>query len=377
MKKSGRRRAAGLLAALVLSWLPIEAEARSAAQDDRQDQIEALSRGARDDHGGDRGDGSVLPRRCSFCWRAIPRRRSSSVLVRSRGRSPSHRFRVDVLSSFDITRQGAVNLQEQLRTIVPSFNINTQPISDASTVVRPAMLRNLAPDHTLVLINGKRRHRSSIIDWHGGNGVAFGSQGPDISAIPSIALRQVEVLRDGAAAQYGSDAIAGVMNFQLKDAPSGGTLAFNTGTFGSGDGEAFNVAGNVGLPLGATGFANLSLEYGSSNPTNRSAPRSDAIALRAAGNSDIASDTPQVWGSPRVDDDLKLFGNFGYTAANGVQFYSHTNYASKKVTGGFFFREPEHAGRRLQHRRRQNAADRQRTHGGRHQLGELPHGRDH
>ena len=94
------------------------------------------------------------------------------------------------------------------------------------------MLRNLAPDHTLVLINGKRRHRSSIIDWHGGNGVAFGSRGPDISAIPSIALRQVEVLRDGAAAQYGSDAIAGVMNFQLKDAPSGGAGELNTGRSG-------------------------------------------------------------------------------------------------------------------------------------------------
>ena len=162
---------------------------------------------------------------------------------------------VDVLSTTDITRQGAVNLQDQLRTVIPSFNVNTQPISDASTVVRPAMLRNLAPDHTLVLVNGKRRHRSSIIDWHGGNGVAFGSQGPDISAIPAIALRQVEVLRDGAAAQYGSDAIAGVMNFQLKDANSGGALEFDTGAFGAGDGEAFNVAGNVGLPLGATGFA--------------------------------------------------------------------------------------------------------------------------
>ena len=179
---------------------------------------------------------------------------------------------VDVLSTADITRQGAVNLQDQLRTVIPSFNVNMQPISDASTVVRPAMLRNLAPDHTLVLVNGKRRHRSSIIDWHGGNGVAFGSQGPDISAIPPIALRQVEVLRDGAAAQYGSDAIAGVLNFQLKDASSGGALEFDTGAFGAGDGEAFNVAGNVGLPLGATGFANLSLEYGSSNPTNRSAP---------------------------------------------------------------------------------------------------------
>ena len=343
MKKSGRRRAAGLLAALVLSWLPIEAEARSAAQDDRQEQIEALSRVL----GMTTAEIEAMGLSSEEMQFLLEGYTEETVVVGTRAQprtvaeSP---VPVDVLSSFDIIRQGAVNLQEQLRTIVPSFNINTQPISDASTVVRPAMLRNLAPDHTLVLINGKRRHRSSIIDWHGGNGVAFGSQGPDISAIPSIALRQVEVLRDGAAAQYGSDAIAGVMNFQLKDAPSGGTLTFNTGTFGSGDGEAFNVAGNVGLPLGATGFANLSLEYGSSNPTNRSAPRSDAIALRAAGNADIASDTPQVWGSPRVDDDLKLFGNFGYTAANGVQFYSHTNYASKKVTGGFFFRNPNTRG---------------------------------
>ncbi len=251
---------------------------------------------------------------------------------------------VDVLTTADLTSQGTVNLQDQLRTVIPSFNVNAQPISDASTVVRPAMLRNLAPDHTLVLVNGKRRHRSSIIDWHGGNGVAFGSQGPDISAIPAIALRQVEVLRDGAAAQYGSDAIAGVMNFQLKDAASGGAVEYNTGAFGEGDGEAMNVAANVGLPLGATGFANLSLEYGSANPTNRSAPRSDAIALRAAGNTDVASDTPQVWGSPDIDDDLKLFGNFGYTTAAGVQVYSHTNYASKTVTGGFFFRNPNTRG---------------------------------
>ena len=167
---------------------------------------------------------------------------------------------VDVLSTAELTSQGTVNLQDQLRTIVPSFAVNMQPISDASTVVRPAMLRNLAPDHTLVLVNGKRRHRSSIIDWHGGNGVAFGSQGPDISAIPAIALRQVEVLRDGAAAQYGSDAIAGVMNFQLKDAASGGAVEYNSGAFRDGGGESIMVAANAGLPLGATGFANLSLE---------------------------------------------------------------------------------------------------------------------
>ena len=243
-----------------------------------------------------------------------------------------------------MSRQGTTNLQDQLRTVVPSFNVNTQPISDASTVVRPAMLRNLAPDHTLVLVNGKRRHRSSIIDWHGGNGVAFGSQGPDISAIPAIALRQVEVLRDGAAAQYGSDAIAGVMNFELQDAREGGRFEYTTGRFGAGDGQGYTVAGNTGLPLGARGFANLSFEYGESDPTNRSAPRNDAIALRAAGNTDVMSDTPQVWGSPRVDDDLKAFGNFGYTTEAGVQAYAHANLASKQVTGGFFFRNPNTRG---------------------------------
>ena len=116
---------------------------------------------------------------------------AETVVVGSRGQPRSvtaSPVPVDVLSPADLTSQGAINLQDQLRTVVPSFNVNTQPISDASTVVRPAMLRNLAPDHTLVLVNGKRRHRSSIIDWHGGNGVAFGSQGPDISAIPAIAL---------------------------------------------------------------------------------------------------------------------------------------------------------------------------------------------
>ncbi|MYH32137.1 MAG: TonB-dependent receptor plug domain-containing protein, partial [Acidobacteria bacterium] len=247
---------------------------------------------------------------------------------------------VDVLSATDLVSQGTGDLKDQLRTIIPSFSANTQPISGVSTVVRPAMLRNLAPDHTLVLVNGKRRHRSSIVDWHGGNGVAFGSQGPDISAIPAIALRQVEVLRDGAAAQYGSDAIAGVLNFQLKDASAGGSVELNTGMYRTGDGESTQFAGNIGLPLGAGGFANLSLEYGNANMTDRSAPRRDAVALIAAGNTHVPSDHPQAWGDPDVDDDLKAFGNFGYTLPAGVQMYAHTSYARKKVSYGVFFRNP-------------------------------------
>ena len=247
---------------------------------------------------------------------------------------------VDVLSAADLLSRGAGDLNDQLRTIVPSFSVNSQPISGNSTVVRPAMLRNLAPDHTLVLVNGKRRHRSSIVDWHGGNGVAFGSQGPDVSAIPAIALRQVEVLRDGAAAQYGSDAIAGVMNFQLKDARSGGSVELDTGMYRAGDGETARFAGNVGLPLGAAGFANLSVEYGNASRTDRAAPRRDAGALIAAGNTHVWSDRPQAWGDPQVDDDLKLFGNFGYTLPAGVRAYAHTSYASKTVTLSVFYRNP-------------------------------------
>ena len=249
-----------------------------------------------------------------------------TVVVGSRARPRSateSAVPVDVLSATDLLGRGAGDLKDQLRTVIPSFNANTQPIQGASTVVRPAMLRNLAPDHTLVLINGKRRHRASVLEWHGGNGVAYGSQGPDISVIPAIALRQVEVLRDGAAAQYGSDAIAGVMNFQLKDAASGGAVEVNTGVYGAGDGEGYQFAGNIGLPLGAAGFTNLSLEYGSSNQTDRTAPRADAVALIAAGNTHVRSEHPQVWGDPDIDDDLRMFGNFGYALPSGVQLYAH------------------------------------------------------
>ena len=244
---------------------------------------------------------------------------------------------IDAIPFQDVASQGLTTLDYQLRTLVPSFNVATHPISDAATLVRPASIRNLAHDHTLVLVNGKRRHRSSVIAWFAG--VTDGSQGPDISTIPTIALRQVEVLRDGASAQYGSDAIAGVLNFLLKDNPAGGSFELNTGTYRAGDGDAYSVAGNVGLPLGTNGFANLSLEYGNADPTNRSVQRADAAALIAAGNTDVA-DPAQIWGNPTIEDDLKLFGNFGHLANNGLQFYAHTNYASKRVTEGFYFRNP-------------------------------------
>ncbi|MYD72149.1 MAG: TonB-dependent receptor [Acidobacteria bacterium] len=245
---------------------------------------------------------------------------------------------IDAIPYEEIASQGHIDVGDQLRTLVPSYNVNPQPVGDAARIMRPANLRGLAPDHTLVLINGKRRHRGAVITWIG-NGVSDGAQGPDISAIPPIALRQVEVLRDGAAAQYGSDAIAGVLNFLLKDAREGGSLELHTGGYAAGDGGTYTVAGNAGLPLGRTGFANLSLEYGNARPTSRSVQRDDALALVAAGN-DAVRDPAQISGSPRIDDNLKLWGNFGYLFDGGAQFYGHANYASRRVEGGFFFRNP-------------------------------------
>ncbi|CAM2008292.1 TonB-dependent receptor plug domain-containing protein [Acanthopleuribacter pedis] len=245
---------------------------------------------------------------------------------------------IDVLQVGDIANSGETDITNQLRNLVPSFNVNAQPISDAATVVRPANLRGLAPDHTLVLVNGKRRHRAAVIYWLG-NGVADGAQGPDISAIPSIALRQVEVLRDGASAQYGSDAIAGVMNFMLKEDREGATLEVRNGSYQEGDGDTITFSGNVGLPWGELGFLNLSFEYGQTDPTNRSVQRDDAAGLIAAGNTAVANPA-QIWGSPEIEDDLKLWANWGYTFDNGSKFYGHANYVSKTVTGGFYFRNP-------------------------------------
>ena len=250
---------------------------------------------------------------------------------------------IDVVSSEEFVKQGGTDLPDLLRNIVPSYNVNTQPISDAGTVVRPPNLRSLPPDHALVLVNGKRRHRASVIHWLG-NGVADGAQGPDLSAIPAIALKRVEVLRDGASAQYGSDAIAGVLNFQLRDAHEGISIETKTGSFMDGDGkflgdgELFGTAANIGLG-NESAWANLSLEYGNTGATVRSVQRNDAAALEAAGNLDVANPA-QIWGQPYIRDDIKFFANYGADLGENLDFYGHANYASKETEGGFYFRNP-------------------------------------
>ena len=247
---------------------------------------------------------------------------------------------LDVIAGADFARQGASDTSSMLRTLIPSYNVNAQPISDGATLVRPANLRGLAPDQTLVLVNGKRRHRAAVISFLGA-GIADGAQGPDVSAIPAIALDRIEVLRDGAAAQYGSDAIAGVLNFVLKDAPAGGTVETRFGGAYAGDGEQRQLSANLGLPLGAGGFLNLSGDWKEAEPTVRSVQTDGARKLLAAGRAGIRQPYAQVWGQPDVSDDWKGFLNLAAPLGGGAEFYAFGNYAERRTEGGFYFRNPD------------------------------------
>ena len=259
---------------------------------------------------------------------------------------------IDVITGTEFSQAASADVQDLLRTAVPSFDVNTQPISDAATVSRPANVRGLSPDNVLILVNGKRRHRGSVISFLGG-GISDGAQGVDISSIPALALKQVEVLRDGASSQYGSDAIAGVINFVLRDADQGADLQVNYGSTYDGDGDNYRIAGNIGLPLGESGFINLTGELNDVEGTVRSVVRDDVLALIAAGNTDVAdfqtinsytSEVPQYWGQPDVTDDVKFFVNAGLDLSESTELYFFGNYAQRTAEGGFFFRNPTNRG---------------------------------
>ncbi|MBX2811359.1 MAG: TonB-dependent receptor, partial [Myxococcales bacterium] len=248
---------------------------------------------------------------------------------------------VDSLKASDFNNQGATDVSDLMRSLVPSFNVNTQPISDAATLIRPINLRGLPPDSTVVLVNGKRRHRGSVITFLGA-GLNDGSHGTDIAPIPALALERVDVLRDGAAAQYGSDAIAGVINFVLRDDAEGAELWFKLGSYLSENPEdeyAWSVAANVGVPLTEMGFFNLTVEYGHTQPTDRSVQRLDASQLIAGGNQ-LVGDPAQIWGSPEVSNELKVFANMGIELSENIEMYAFGNVGRRDVLGGFYFRNP-------------------------------------
>ena len=249
---------------------------------------------------------------------------------------------IDIVGGDELGKNASSDMLDMLQGAIPSLNVRQQPISDAASFIRPVNLRGLSSDSTLILLNGKRRHRASVIAFQGG-GVNDGAQGPDISVIPSIAIKQVEVLRDGAAAQYGSDAIAGVMNFVLKDEADGGSISVKAGEYYEGDGGLMVVDGNVGMPFTDDGFANLSFQYKTADATSRSVQRPDAQGLIDAGNTAVQSPA-MTWGNPDIDDDITLFGNVGLDLGNDKEFYMFGNYSDRTATGGYYYRNPQNRG---------------------------------
>lgn len=256
---------------------------------------------------------------------------------------------VDVLTAKEITKTGQTELGQMLQFTAPSFNSTKHAISNVTSYIDPATLRGLGPDQTLVLVNGKRRHQSAALNVN--NVVGRGSVGTDLNAIPTAAIERIEILRDGAAAQYGSDAIAGIINVVLKKNPRGGVL---TGTYGitqKGDGATYDTGVNFGLPVGKRdGFLNLTLQGHHNDPTDRS------------GNY-----TGRVYNSnQRKDDSLVALNGFNRhvttygTAKNTMgqffyngevalgeqwQLYSFGGYSYKDITAYGFFRNPSNKAR--------------------------------
>lgn len=267
-----------------------------------------------------------------------------TVGTRREGVSPEDALSpVDVLSGAEFGQQASFNLTDSLSKIAPSINTQRFPIADGTAFVRPVTLRNLSPDHTLVLVNGTRRHRSALVNLQLAplGTVNQGSQGVDFSAFPAAAIKRVEVLRDGASAQYGSDAIAGVINLVLNDANEGGSISTQYGKYSKGDGERFTVSGNIGLPLGDNGFVNATAEYGTSNITSRGNARPDAAAIAGVVGADAVpyNGFGQRWGDPEIDS-LKLFINTGYDINDDVELYGNVSYMDNETLSGFFYRGP-------------------------------------
>lgn len=252
---------------------------------------------------------------------------------------------VDVIGSDELQGQPQANLLDVVRNLVPSFYVPQNTISDASTFVRAPSLRGLGADQILVMINGKRYNRSALVQVYTGGDTAlsFGSQGADVANIPAIALKNLQVLRDGATAQYGSDAIAGVINYQLRD-DAGFDVQALWGQQYEGDGTRKQISANAGFKLGDRGFVNLSAEWFDSNGTSRGATRPIALEL-ARTQPGVVGSIPnlsrglpvQIWGSS-PSDGYKLFLNSALDVGDNAQLYLVANYAESSANQSFNYR---------------------------------------
>jgi iron complex outermembrane receptor protein len=241
---------------------------------------------------------------------------------------------VDVLSSNALQATATTELAQALSTAAPSLDFPRPSITDGTDHIRPATLRGLAPDQTLVLVNSKRRHQSALVNVNGS--VGRGSAAVDLNAIPMAAVESVEVLRDGASAQYGSDAIAGVINLRLREAREGGDASVTYGEYDTDvdtergsrhatDGQTITGTGWVGLPLGQEGFLTLSAEYRDRDPTSRG-----DFDARVPG-----SPVTSRYGDADVRD-VSAYANAGVPLANDWQIYGWAGYQNRDGNSAAF-----------------------------------------
>ena len=236
---------------------------------------------------------------------------------------------VDVISSKELLSTGSGELATVLSRLLPSMNFPRPSGADASDAVRPAQLRGLSPDQTLVLVNGKRRHTSSVVNVNGTLG--RGSAPVDLNAIPLAAIERIEVLRDGASAQYGSDAIAGVVNIILKKGVEGGEAEVVYGQYDKGDGEQATVRGSAGFSLGQDGWLRVAVEAADRNATNRSFPDPRASAGPRQGT------VTQRYGDPDSRP-RTLFLNSQVKLDDNIDWYAFANYGERKTSSAAVFR---------------------------------------
>lgn len=277
---------------------------------------------------------------------------------------------IEVINREQLSLTGQSETGRVLQMLVPSFNFSSSTISDGTDALRPATLRGLGPDQTLVLVNGKRRHKSALL--HVNTSVGRGTAGTDFNAIPSAAIERIEVLRDGAAAQYGSDAIAGVINIVLKDDVDTGNADIYWGQTYEGDGDTWNGNANYGMKVGASGFLNLTAEWRDRYRTNRAGltgerqydwvdvnPGRPADTMLETENDDGTVTEKPAWFDRReytferqnfrigdADSTQKVgFYNFGLPLAEGLELYSFGGYSSRQNNSAGFYRRANQASR--------------------------------
>ena len=264
--------------------------------------------------------------------------------TRREGQSPTETLSpIDVFSGASLSDQATFDMTDGLTKIAPSINTQRFPIADGTAFIRPVSLRNLSPDQTLVLVNGTRRHRSPLVNLQFAplGTVNQGAQAVDFASLPTLAIKWVEVLRDGASAQYGSDAIAGVINVILKDADEGYSVSAQTGEYFEGDGTRTTIAANGGFSLGDRGFLNATIERSTADTTSRGVPHiaCPAVAAVVGIGTVPLNGLCQRWGDPDVEA-TKFFLNAALDINDTTEFFTNISVADNDTISDFFYRTP-------------------------------------